>query len=471
MLSHTKPTSGNASLLGAWHAQVAATARQSPWLVRELLRRKQELLPKFRAYYQQLRALPRWTRRLLQRKLAPSLAGAALLLALGQGHAIAATINVTTNVPDINTDGQCSLIEAIVNANDDAATHADCTAGSGVDTISLPASNTHTLTMVNNTDPYGYQPTGLPVISTEITIEGNGSTIARDNGSPNFGIFSIVDSGNLTLQDTTVSGGSLPSDSGGGVFNHCGALTLSSSTLTGNSAGSGGGVSNVDGVLTVTNSTISGNAAGYGGGGVENYFGTLTMTNSTISGNSASDSGGVYNGDGSTFTLTNSTISGNTSSSHAGGVETTAGSTFTMTNSTITGNRASSDGGGVFHHGDILTLTRTLVSGNTASTGSEISASGTVTANDFNLFGHDNDAGVVGFSPGVTDLVPSVAINAILDPLLSDNGGPTLTHALVPGSPAIDASPADADCEPTDQRGVFRPQGVACSRTKERWTR
>ena len=71
--------------------------------------------------------------------MAWSLAGAALLLALGQGVATAATITVTTNDPRIIPDGQCSLIEAIVNANNDAATHADCAAGSGADTIVLPA--------------------------------------------------------------------------------------------------------------------------------------------------------------------------------------------------------------------------------------------------------------------------------------------------------------------------------------------
>ena len=67
--------------------------------------------------------------------MAWSLAGAALLLALGHGVATAATITVTTNNPNIISDGQCSLIEAIVNANNDAATHADCPAGSGADTI------------------------------------------------------------------------------------------------------------------------------------------------------------------------------------------------------------------------------------------------------------------------------------------------------------------------------------------------
>ena len=69
---------------------------------------------------------------------------------------------------------------------------------------------------------------------------------------------------------------------------------------------------------------------------------------------------------------------------------------------------------------------------------------------------------MVGFSPGSTDLVPSEGLGAILNTTLANNGGPTRTHALVRGSPAIDASPDDADCAATDQRGIRRPKGPAC---------
>jgi hypothetical protein len=77
----------------------------------------------------------------------------------------------------------------------------------------------------------------------------------------------------------------------------------------------------------------------------------------------------------------------------------------------------------------------------------------------------DGNAGVAGFSPGATDIVPSVGVLLpdILHPTLANNGGPTPTHALVPGSPAIDAIPrADPGCTGTDQRGVPRPQGAGC---------
>jgi hypothetical protein len=78
------------------------------------------------------------------------------------------------------------------------------------------------------------------------------------------------------------------------------------------------------------------------------------------------------------------------------------------------------------------------------------------------LFGANGNAGVSGFSPGATDIVPGVGVTVgkILGPLM-DNGGPTKTHALVSGSPAIDTIPgADPECTGTDQRGMPRPQGA-----------
>jgi len=207
----------------------------------------------------------------------------------------------------------------------------------------------------------------------------------------------------------------------------------------------GGGVLNLGGTMTLTNSTVSGNSIiggyfGFGGygGGIWN-FGPLTLTNSTVSGNST-DFGGSY--------------------SRGGGVYNRSSSTLTIQNSTISGNSAR-EGGGMRNDGP-LTLARTLVSGNTAASSPEISNHSSIVADNHNLFGHDGTAGVDGFTPGPTDVVPSGPLSTILDTTLAPNGGPTPTHALVPGSPAIDASPDDADCPTTDQRGVTRPQGAAC---------
>jgi len=460
--------------------------------------RRDELLPRIQVYYTRLCALPRRTRRALVRQWRRSLFAIALLLALGQAPALAATIAVAPGIPpDINADGICALIEAIDNANADAQTHSDCVAGEGADTIKLPTGSTQSLTAVDNTS---LGPTGLPVISSTVTIRGRNSTIRRESDALEFRILAVASSGDLTLHRTTVSGGVngysyLYPNGGGGVYNS-GMLTLTKSTVSGNSAFFGGGGVSNSGTTTLMNSTVSGNFGDYGAGGVDNTgnltltnstvsgnrinyvadgggvsnSGTLTLTNSTVSGNSGTGGGGVFNS--GALTVTNSTVSGNSLPGFCGRCSNTGGGVFnigtlTLTNSTVSGNSVvfPGAGGGVYNSGT-LTLARTLISGNNYSFysggSSEVEGGGTIVANNYNLFGHDGDAGVVGFSPGLTDIVPNVPLSAILNTTLANNGGPTRTHALVRGSPAIDASPDDADCAATDQRGVRRPRGPAC---------
>jgi hypothetical protein len=133
------------------------------------------LLPRFVGCYQGLARLPRRLRRQLQRRWRRSLAAIALLLALGQAPALAATINV---------DGaSCTLVDAVTAANINVAT-GGCTAGSGADTLVLSAGSTHTLIEVKDSTDRG--PTGLPAIASVITIEGNGSTIQATLARRNF---------------------------------------------------------------------------------------------------------------------------------------------------------------------------------------------------------------------------------------------------------------------------------------------
>jgi hypothetical protein len=443
------------------------------------------------ACYEQLRALPRRLRRALQRHFVLSLAELALLLALWLGPGWAAMINV---------DGTtCTLAAAITAANTDAIA-GGCPAGSGADTLVLPTGSTLTLTNVDNTT---YGPTGLPVVSSTITIAGQGSTLERGGSAPAFRLVAVGVGGELAVQNLTLRGGigdrygggvyntgsltltnsTVSGDSavcGGGIFS-TGSLTLTNSTVSGNTAYCGGGVFNT-GSLTLTNSTVSGNSASYGGG-VSNT-GSLTLANSTLSGNAADSGGGVFNegtltlangtlsdntasslGGGvfnqGILTLTNSTLSGNAAVNRGGGVYNSYG-TLTLTNSTLSGNAAGTDGGGVFNLTGPLTLARTLVSGNTAAAGAEsFNQGGTVTADNINLFGHDGTAGVSGFTPGGSDVVPGEPLSAILDPILFFNGGPTQTNLPVGGSPAVDAVPAEG-CQLTDQRGFVRPTGAAC---------
>src|SRR5262245_55791953 len=123
---------------------------------RQILEHERELLPRFAAHYTRLQASPQRVRRAVQRQWRQSLAGIALLLKLARAPALAATINV---------GGACTLDQAIRAANTDTAKGG--VAGSGADTIVLPAGSTQTLTEVRDTT---YGPNWLPVISSPITI-------------------------------------------------------------------------------------------------------------------------------------------------------------------------------------------------------------------------------------------------------------------------------------------------------------
>ena len=151
-----------------------------------------------------------------------------------------------------------------------------------------------------------------------------------------------------------------------------------------------------------------------------------------------------------------------------------SGGRVTIANSTISGNIANTGGGLSNAHSDYgycglvtpcspgtLTLSNSLIAGNQAAVAPEIANNSVVNANNFNLFGANGNAGVTGFTPGPTDIVPNVSLAQILGPL-KNNGGPTQTHALVAGSPAIDAGDPGG-CRDnsgallqTDQRGFPR---------------
>ena len=210
----------------------------------------------------------------------------------------------------------------------------------------------------------------------------------------------------------------------------------------------------------MTDSTVSGNTSGLAGGGIWNdTTGTLNISNSTISDNTANDGGGIYNFSG-TQTLTNSTVSGNTASASGGGIYNSS-DTMTLINSTVTDNVAETgSGGGIRNIGTFAELVNTIIAVNSAaSLGPD--CFGSPTSLGYNLIGDDTDC---DYTAATGDLVTA---DPLLGPL-QDNGGDTETHALLAGSPAIDAIPV-ADCNDTDgvpvtadQRGVTRPQGPDC---------
>ncbi len=254
-------------------------------------------------------------------------------------------------------------------------------------TITIETDGTALASIVNNASPISGQTNKNSIISNSYSkrlgVTLNNLYISNKAGR---GIYNDY-WGTLTLTNSTITGNTIDYSSGGGIYNqYAGTLTITNSTISGNKAhtddiytgGNGGGISNT-GTLTITNSTISGNTAD-GGGGIDNW-GTLTLTNSTISGNTASGNtatfgGGIFS-DG-TLTITNSTISGNTAT-YGGGIYNQDG-TLTVTNSTISGNTAGSAGGGIYNLYGTLTLTNSTISVNTAgSAGGGIENAGTLT--------------------------------------------------------------------------------------------
>jgi hypothetical protein len=202
--------------------------------------------------------------------------------------------------------------------------------------------------------------------------------------------------------------------------------------------------------VNVTDSTFSGNSAVFGGG-IYNQNSSTTVTNSTFSDNSAAfggGGGGINNDNRSTLTVTNSTFSGN--SGGAGGGIVNSG-TLTVNNSTFSSNSGGA-GGGIGNFGT-ATLKNTIVAGNSAEFGGP-DVNGTFTSEGYNLIGKSD--GSSGFTDGQNgDQVGTAA--SPLDPMLgplADNGGPTLTHALLAGSPAVDKGNTDLT---EDQRGQPRP--------------
>ncbi len=371
-----------------WQIQLQV-AKAKPWLASLLLKRMRRFWQRVLEIYQQLKRLPRAWQRRLMRGVAGGLLGTALMLASGL-PVLAGTITVDNTT--------CTLIDAITTANTDTNTGGCTISGTvgGADTIELPANSTINLTEVNSSY---LGDNGLPVISSTITIAGNGAIIQRSDVAPSFRIMSVNSSGNLTLNDVTLSNGKTSGSSDGGAVWNGGTMLISRSIISGNATsgfGAGGGVYSRGNIttatLTINNSTISNNSATgtFGrGGGVYNRAASapavLTINNSTISGNSVNNSrargGGVFNraiNAAATVTLNNSTISGNSADGifgRGGGVYNYAEygpATVTLNNSTITDNSAK-DGGGVYNvayeGSDVATLilNNSTISGNKAT--------------------------------------------------------------------------------------------------------
>lgn len=288
------------------------------------------------------------------------------------------------------------------------------------------------------------------------TVSGNSAPLSGGAG----GGIANTGTGILTISSSTLSGNSANS-AGGGIINE-GTLTISGSTLDGNSAQSGGGIYN-DGVLSMSTSTMSTNDASLFGGGIFNILGNATVLTSTFAGNIAGSNGGAID-NRSTFTLSTSTL--NKNKAPLGGAISNVGGgvTLTLTSSTVSGNSAD-DGGGIHNFTGTTNVGSSIVAGNTATTAGN-DCTGAPTSNGYNLIG---DADGCSFVATTGDQAGSGSGSGEIDPLigpLANNGGPTQTMRLGLSSPAADAIPAGTALCPTsgtkDQRGTARPAGTTC---------
>jgi hypothetical protein len=264
-------------------------------------------------------------------------------------------------------------------------------------TIDLAPACRYTLTDVDN------DVNGLPVVQSPITINGNGSTIARGSvaGTPAFRIWQVGADGRLALNLLTITGGDAPN--GGGIYNNGGMLTLDTSAITGNTATSGGdtaggGIYNT-GTVTLVNSELDHNLVSSTdgvaeGGGLENA-GTAVLQISRVHDNKTSSSGdsaiasGVDNEFGATLTLNASQVYGNSaiSPSFAGGSAISSAGVVTLNDSKVYNNATSSAGtagAALYHVGPRLTLNDSQVYGNTA-TSPGVAGGGIYTGGDFEL--------------------------------------------------------------------------------------
>ncbi len=316
-------------------------------------------------------------------------------------------------------------------------------------------------------------------LASKITLSGD----TDGNGVGNVGVIYITFDVIVGLNSLIITKGY--TTSGGGIRNYGPLLTITNSIITGNSSiYEGGGIflSGPGGQETIIkNSTISGNKSETGGGGIFSYNGTLTITNSTISGNSAigdevneggGSGGGIFNQNNSLIII-NSTISGNNAENNGGAIFNFQDGTANVYNSSIVYNGANGDAdadglaGGVYvMSGGVFNQRNTILAGNSVS-GAPVydDCHGTVNSYGQNLIG----ALGLTTSGSCTKNGSWTQLNDLnLLGILQNNGGPTKTVALLAGSNAIDTADSIFGCVnssgvvlPADQRGYGRA-GVRC---------
>ena len=356
--------------------------------------------------------------------------------------------------------------------------------GPGANLVTIDASGNDPTPTVNNGDGSRVFNVDDGNIGTLIDVTLSGLTLTGGDADVGGGILSRE---NVQVVSSTIIGNATAGPggvayNGGGIYSGGDPalpnnLSIISSVISGNQAGrNGGGVSSLYTTVSITGSTIIGNQAAGDGGGIKTFRGLATITNSNISGNSAlgtngaGSGGGIHNtadGFGGGLSVIGSTISGNSAAGGGGGIFDNAGQAgpmmTTISNTTISGNTAAGNGGGLRHPSGVAVIRHSTITDNTATiaSGSGISINGSDT-NSVEIYSSliagnvnsDLDAvalGATSFQSDGYNLVGSGnAVGQFVQPgdqtgvtepdarSLADNGGLTFTHAVLPGSPAID---------------------------------
>ena len=392
------------------------------------------------------------------------------------------TITVDTLTQTVS-GSHCSLTSAITASNTNRPS-GGCEAGGVNDTIDFdsavfPTNASHTITLTN----------ALPTIDSNLSIEGQPNLTIDANATGR--VFDIIHS-EASINNLIMTGGSNTGYGAGVATNFEGDVTINNSTITGNSTsfiGGGVAVSNRS-TLTVIESTISNNDSYDGGGAAvqsasglaiirsnvgqnQGYYGggiystdannVVEIESSTISANSAFRGAGLYIRGGES-NINNTTISGNSAFFYGAGGIFSNNSSNVISNSTVSNNTGDrfylgfEDGAVTAKRSAEVTISNSIVTGNE---GIEVTTldNGNIISNNNNLFGDSSVRSFYNFTPGTSDIDASsdglsISSANILGPL-ANNGGPTLTHALVAGSPAINAG-RNSLCPSTDQRGEQR---------------
>jgi hypothetical protein len=357
-------------------------------------------------------------------RVALGVAAAVLLALTGAPQAPAAITFTVTRTDDPAPDGckpmDCSLREAVLDANSTV----------GNDVINLPGGHFR-LSIAGANEDAGA--TGDLDVLDEVNITGMGARLTTVDAQGIDRIFDVGVGAHLVLSDVAVTGGQ--------------------------STGSGGGIRNASG-LTLIRDSITGNRAQGNGGGIESSS-TLSLISSTVSGNQAMGNGGGVRG-GANVDIESSTIGANVAgglggAGEGGGIDAAGAAYFSIASSTITDNQAFNAavlGGGIRAQPSAL-VDDSIVANNVAhppdqSVTAASNCDGAVQTQGHNL-SDTTDC-------GLTDQTDQQGVPVLLG-LLADNGGPTDTEAVLPGSRALDTG---ADCQGNDQRGVSRPRGGAC---------